>query len=216
MKENTGKITCEVVNDLLPLYYDGVCSDDSCRIVEEHLRDCKDCRKLFEKIQSDCGEIQKQEQEKEHVMQDMACVWKKTVFRSFLKGIVAAFVVLFSLAACWALINWPFINIPPDEVEASVEVEDSRFIIQLDTSNRYKVPSPDMTVTEDGELYFTLKHALIPVNFWKDKDYGGTYASSMDMETDTGHKVRIKSIYYGTEDDSILLWKSDCYDTRLL
>lgn len=208
MKENTGRITCEVVSDLLPLYHDGVCSDDSCRIIEEHLRDCEDCQRMFEKIQSDYSEIQKQEQEKEHVIRDMACVWKKTVFKSFLKGMAAAFAVLFSFGVCWMLINWPFVNIPPEEVDASVEVGDSRFIVQLDTSNRYKFPSPDMTVTEDGDLYFTLKHALIPVNFRKNKDYGGTYASSMDMETESGHTVRIKAIYYGTKDDSNLLWQS--------
>lgn len=209
MKEDTNKITCEVVSDLLPLYHDGVCSGDSCKIVEEHLRDCEQCRGLFEKIQSDCSEIKKQEQEKEHVMRDMACVWKKTVFKSFLKGMVAAFVVLIGLGVCWALVNWPLINIPPDKVQASAQVEDSRFIVQLDTSNRFKVPSPDMTVTEDGELYFTWKHALVPVNFWKDEDYSGTYASPMDMETQAGHTVRVKAIYYGTRDDSILLWQSD-------
>lgn len=38
-------ITCEVIQDLLPLYLDGCCSEQSGRIVENHLADCADCRK---------------------------------------------------------------------------------------------------------------------------------------------------------------------------
>lgn len=37
-------ITCEVVQDLLPLYMDGCCSEQSGKIVEEHLKECTDCR----------------------------------------------------------------------------------------------------------------------------------------------------------------------------
>lgn len=38
------KLNCEIVQDLLPLYEDGVCSESSRAAVEEHLRDCKTCQ----------------------------------------------------------------------------------------------------------------------------------------------------------------------------
>lgn len=38
------KLTCEIVQDLLPLYEDGVCSPDSRDAVEEHLNICPRCR----------------------------------------------------------------------------------------------------------------------------------------------------------------------------
>ncbi len=41
---------CELVQDLLPLYQDGVCSDSSAAFVEEHLKGCEKCRELFEKL----------------------------------------------------------------------------------------------------------------------------------------------------------------------
>lgn len=41
-KEN---ISCKVIQDLLPLYEDGCCSDDSRKIVENHLAECENCRK---------------------------------------------------------------------------------------------------------------------------------------------------------------------------
>ena len=39
------KITCNVIKDLLPLYHDKICSEDSRKIVEEHLVECDNCRK---------------------------------------------------------------------------------------------------------------------------------------------------------------------------
>lgn len=42
------KLSCEVVEDLLPLYVDNVCSEQSRWLVEEHLRECDKCRKLIE------------------------------------------------------------------------------------------------------------------------------------------------------------------------
>lgn len=42
------KINCEMVQDLLPLYEDGVCSESSRTAVEEHLKACESCRSLRE------------------------------------------------------------------------------------------------------------------------------------------------------------------------
>ena len=37
------KISCDIIQDLLPLYCDGVCSQDSKQVVEAHLQDCEKC-----------------------------------------------------------------------------------------------------------------------------------------------------------------------------
>ena len=38
------KIKCDVIRDLLPLYVDDVLSEESRKLVEEHLQECEDCR----------------------------------------------------------------------------------------------------------------------------------------------------------------------------
>lgn len=38
------KITCDIVSDLLPLYIDEVCTGDSKKAVEEHMKGCEKCR----------------------------------------------------------------------------------------------------------------------------------------------------------------------------
>ncbi len=44
------KKNCGVVEDLLPLYLDGMCGDESRQLIEEHLADCEDCRSLYESL----------------------------------------------------------------------------------------------------------------------------------------------------------------------
>ncbi len=45
------KYPCAMINDLLPLYADGVCSEESRQAVMEHLKDCACCRKEYEKME---------------------------------------------------------------------------------------------------------------------------------------------------------------------
>lgn len=41
-------MNCNVVKDLIPLCIDGCCSEESEKIVKEHIESCDACRKLFE------------------------------------------------------------------------------------------------------------------------------------------------------------------------
>lgn len=41
-------MNCNIVKDLIPLYIDGCCSEESENMVEEHMKDCDVCKKLFE------------------------------------------------------------------------------------------------------------------------------------------------------------------------
>lgn len=41
------KFSCNVINDLLPSYIDGICSEESKRIVEDHLQNCPSCKETY-------------------------------------------------------------------------------------------------------------------------------------------------------------------------
>lgn len=45
-------MNCNIVKDLIPMYIDSCCSNESRKIVEEHIKDCDDCKKLFEDMKS--------------------------------------------------------------------------------------------------------------------------------------------------------------------
>ena len=43
-------MNCDIIKDLLPLYCDGVCSEETSRAVEEHLTTCPACRTLLDEM----------------------------------------------------------------------------------------------------------------------------------------------------------------------
>ena len=45
--------TCNIVQDLLPLYYDDVCSPSSKRLVEKHLKTCEKCQNTYNELKND-------------------------------------------------------------------------------------------------------------------------------------------------------------------
>ena len=46
------KITCSVINDLLPLYAENMLSRDSDALVEEHLKHCSECKDALHEMKS--------------------------------------------------------------------------------------------------------------------------------------------------------------------
>ena len=44
------KMSCNIIEDLLPLYVDDMVSEDSRKLVEEHLKECPACRKMQEEM----------------------------------------------------------------------------------------------------------------------------------------------------------------------
>ncbi len=46
------KLSCNVVGDILPMYYDSVCSDESASLVEAHLKECPRCSRMLADLHS--------------------------------------------------------------------------------------------------------------------------------------------------------------------
>ena len=47
------KITCNIIEDLLPLYIDDMVSEDSRQLIEEHLKECASCRKMLDEMKKE-------------------------------------------------------------------------------------------------------------------------------------------------------------------
>ena len=57
-KEKKMNYKCEVIEDLLPLYFDNTCSKESAKAVEEHIINCESCKMIYAEIFLDsalCG-----------------------------------------------------------------------------------------------------------------------------------------------------------------
>ena len=47
------EVTCNTIRDILPLYVDGVVSDDTRNMVTKHLERCEECRNKYEAMKSE-------------------------------------------------------------------------------------------------------------------------------------------------------------------
>lgn len=61
------KNICEIVQDLLPLYVDGCCTQGSRELVEEHLKECSACKQVFGEMTGDIPTPKEPEAEAEPI-----------------------------------------------------------------------------------------------------------------------------------------------------
>ncbi len=93
------KISCEIIKDLLPLYHDSVCSNDSRTMIEEHLVYCDSCKAelkaMDEKLPVNKAEKNLNEAE---AVKNLSEKWKKGMFKSLLKGVLFTLLTVIILA----------------------------------------------------------------------------------------------------------------------
>lgn len=91
------KVTCEIIQDLLPLYCDEVCSEESRALIRSHIQTCDRCGeqlRLMSKptgLETDAVDIAAAKAASE--------VWRKNKRRTFCRGIGAALALLLLLGA---------------------------------------------------------------------------------------------------------------------
>lgn len=105
---NEMKISCEIIKDLLPLYLDGVCSNDSKAAVDEHLAACDNCKTELQamKISLPINSTERNINEAEAV-KNLSKKWKKGMTKSLLKGVLFTILTI----AAIALILYIFVDI---------------------------------------------------------------------------------------------------------
>lgn len=204
------KISCDVIRDLLPLYCDDVCSQDSQGLVENHLKDCQECSELLEKMKTECRISSEQEQNHEIIVKDMASVWRKSVIKSFLKGILITLCVCMVLAGTyWCLTRMVTIAIPSADVDVTIDnVTDDHVEIHLEVTDGKKVSFYESTFTEDGKCYIFLKRGVIAEKNGAGENWAANHTIPRVGVTEQGNQVQVTEIYYGTADENLLIWQA--------
>ncbi len=85
-------MNCDIIKDLLPLYIDECCSEESANLVATHLETCSDCRKIFESMQKSCTTIQPTEQ-KDLCLKSISN-WKASLLQSVMLFVSFAIMTL--------------------------------------------------------------------------------------------------------------------------
>ena len=84
-------ISCKIIEDLLPLYIDGVCSEESKKLVEEHLSECSRCEDMFKQMKSLC--LPKQDIDvnlnEAEALRDLSKKWNRKLLGAMIKGVIS-------------------------------------------------------------------------------------------------------------------------------
>lgn len=119
------KNVCDVVQDILPLYADNVCSEASRELVEEHLPKCEKCSDTLQKLK---GMVYESDilKEKENVLKHN---YRSNRNRAFAAGGIIAAVLMVPVVVCLIVniaaghaLDWFFIVLASLLVVASVTV----------------------------------------------------------------------------------------------
>ncbi|MBQ9080575.1 MAG: zf-HC2 domain-containing protein [Clostridia bacterium] len=102
---------CEIVQDLLPLYVDGACSESSAEMIKEHLETCADCRAVHEQMCSHTNEdiLQK---EKDGVVKRHERKESQKVIKYIFFALAIIYVPALFFVALFADGDGTFISIP--------------------------------------------------------------------------------------------------------
>ena len=117
------KYNCDLISDLLPLYKDEICSEASRKIVEEHLAECQDCKKMLNSL-NDITIDEKIVKEKEEIIGTQARFFKrKSALAGSIIGLIFSIPILVCLIvnlATGAGLTWFFIVLAGILVAASL------------------------------------------------------------------------------------------------
>ena len=90
-KDWVDNMDCNVIKDLLPLYVDECCSEESARLVAEHLDVCESCRKVYSQV---CETSQPQKDAPKTVRLHRISDWKASLLQSVMLFVSFAIITL--------------------------------------------------------------------------------------------------------------------------
>lgn len=214
------KLSCDVIQDLLPLYHDGVCSQESKRIVEEHIATCAACKDVLHGLKE---ELAPDSMDAAEPLVSIQMKWNEQKKKVLIRSVsIALSVTMLLLIGWWALYNWDCVTIKQDDFVILKLAQLSDGHIQVRMTERYYNTSPEMVyVPEENALYEWRRHPVfaeerempsesaIPYyeGGWGEMIFspeGNMWLSEVD-----GEILPIKAYYIGKpgSEDAVLIWK---------
>ncbi len=198
------KYSCEVIQDLLPLYIDEVCSEESQKVIEEHLQECPKCKAIYINMKdSDAVEMIPSFADRELQKAESYHSVKKKLFRKQLLvavGAVCAVIILF--CAISAILKNTQQVVQYNE-NISVSMVDGDIVGRLSGSEVSYLRERRISITDGGDEKDILLFYISDTK-WDELINGeNVFSEFMLCEADKGAD-EINAVYYFTGDYSDL------------
>lgn len=196
------KTSCELIRDLLPLYHDGICSDTTKKIVEEHLAECKECSLILQKMSVSLKSTNSvREDSEEKMFSKAAKKWKVSLYKSFAKGILlASLCFIIFTAGRYGLCKANFIaadNNVVDTTEYIMKDDVNNIAVVLETTDGYLGGTVVSETDEKGNIYLSIVRPIIKEKNRDEDNLRIVYTVNIENKN---------AVYYGSPDNRELLW----------
>lgn len=207
------KIPCELVQDVLPLYHDGVCSDVSKNIVERHLRECEECTAFLKSIDVELDTPMTAAEAEP--LQAIKKTWSKEKKRAWIKGFAIAVLIFILINSCFvALTQWRFVEVTTNGMTVAeiYRLEDGRIIYRLDTPSNTWSRSFEFSHGPDNEKFKIPVRAVVELNEMQGwPSYLDDYMMIDEAENNAWERANgypeTKRWYIGGPDDCLLIYE---------
>lgn len=209
-------VSCQIIRDMLPLYYDNVCSSDTREMVDEHLKECKSCQAILDNMKL---ELHLPEQTIDKNMSDINALkqlegaWRKTKAASFIKGLVIAISICSLLGLGYiGLSQWNIVNVPTNVAKISDvgRLKDGRLVYHVKMTDGYQVNQVSNKLDSDGNYYMTPVRPVMKTKKFAEISLANSYFAvhiDGDAAIRTEDGKPIQAVYLGTPRDRVLIWK---------
>ncbi|PAF31383.1 zf-HC2 domain-containing protein [Paenibacillus sp. 7516] len=207
------KLPCDIVRDLLPLYYDDVCSTVTKEDIEAHITTCSGCKLMLEKLKEQeylSIEIMEKNKIEGNGLNSIAAFWDRSKARAFAKGVLVA-VSIFSLLILGylGLTQWNIVTVPTEVIRITdiSQLSDGKIAYHVKMTDGYNVNQINYKVNSDGDVYMVPVRPLIrPKQYYQIGLANGYYFVNLE-QIRVNQGVEIRAVYYGSPKEPILIWK---------
>lgn len=215
---------CGIIRDLLPLYIDEVCNEESKQAVENHLSECEKCRNYYESMKSTEGFVSKENDNSEDMkmaksLKNVKLKMNKKIRNAVLCAVatVLVFIVGFNL-----LFNAAIKEISPKDVAISADVYSLAELIENPAND---VPnSESVTIFSDEDDKSEAIEVKIPelgnVTLTKDTIEKCKYATVVSVSSEyflrtIKHEIKGDTIYISAFKTTLLNNKAESYQKTM-
>ncbi len=156
MKSN---LPCEVVRDLFPSYIDGLTSEKTNELIEEHIEECNGCRSVLMEMKAEVVEENKvSEEDKKEIdfLKKARSETRKETIKVFCQWAVSFLLIV----TVWFVAKWYFIGfyLSGGDLDCEVQVRENQVLVEasLDEEDN-RVISKVEYEERDGGVYLAFK-----------------------------------------------------------
>ncbi|MBQ4090010.1 MAG: zf-HC2 domain-containing protein, partial [Clostridia bacterium] len=164
------KISCNIIEDLLPLYIDDVCSAASRKLVNDHLIECPKCLEKLKSMQDNMN-VKADIRPLKNVGRWLERLRLKALIKGVVNGVLFMAIVIFGY---FFLTEMTIMNVPADRVTVSdvCMLSDGNIAFHMYIDDKYDLNAIGADIDKEGNMYITPKRSIIENRRVKDFDMG--------------------------------------------